>query len=534
MAGARVIKADGDGATIPVSRRMPEDPWLGVSADHILRPPYDPGELFAALETSEVLRQCIDAMATNIDGFGFQLDPVGHIAELINSGKDVPKEAQDEKKAIERFFNYCHPEDTFSSIRQKTRKDYEAVGYAFWEILRNGKGEVVGIEHIPAVNMRLCKLDPDPIQIEVSILDTARNEYERIPYRKRFRRFAQVVNGKVVYFKEFGDPRRMNALDGKYLGEGERPSGRFVEATEILYFSQYHPGTAYGVPRWVGQLLAIAGSRAAAEVNWSYFDNKAVPPLIISVSGGRLSDRTVKRIARFLEEAKGRENFHAALVLEADTPGGALGPSDSKAKIEVKDLGGSILKDGLFMEYDKANREKIRSAFRLPPIFIGQTEDYTRATSEESHNVAELQVFGPERDAFDDIINRRLFPALGFRFWKFRSLAAKQEDPERLSEILERLAKVGLTVREARAVIAEILNVNLVDPTYEDGTHPEWLDYPLPVFQVLIQAGLIDLSDQISQTSHLEDGDDDKGGDLEEVAKSLIRIRKMLERARTA
>lgn len=520
-------------ADLAESRRIREDPWQGIASDQILKPPYDPVELFEALDSSEVLRQCIDAMATNVDGFGYALDPVGKIAELVNSGEKLPPEVEDERRRIERFFDFCHPEETFSSIRRKTRMDYETVGYAFWEILRNGKGEVAGIEHIPAINMRLCPLDEEPVTVEALILDPATNEYERIPFRKRFRRFAQVVGGKIVYFKEFGDPRRLDAKSGKYLGEGEDPPQGFVEATEILYFSQYHPGTAYGTPRWIGQLLAIAGSRAAAEVNWSYFDNKAVPPLIIAVSGGRLSDRSADRILRFLRDVKGRENFHSALVIEADSvdPSNPLGPDNGKAKIEIKDLGGAVLKDGLFMEYDKANRDKIRSAFRLPPIFIGQTDDYTRATSEESHNVAELQVFGPERDAFDDIINRRLFPALGFRFWKFRSLAAKQEDPERLSMIVERLAKSGLTLREARKVIAEILNITLDDPKDDDGTPADWLDFPLPIFLALVSAGHVDASG-VKRSSDGEEGEGN--GDLEELAKSLIRVRKMIEKVRAS
>lgn len=537
-----VINADDEGkARLAESRRLREDPWRGITSDQILKPPYDPADLFEALDSSEVLRQCIDAMATNIDGFGFQLDPVGKVAELIDSGEELPDEVAEERARIERFFNFCNPEEPFLSIRRKTRIDYEAVGYAFWEILRNGKGEVAGIEHIPAISMRLCSLDPEPVEIEALILDPATNEYERIPYKKRFRRFAQVVNGKVVYFKEFGDPRQLDARTGKYLREGESPPEGFVPATEILYFSQYHPGTPYGVPRWIGQLLAIAGSRAAAEVNWSYFDHKTIPPLIISVSGGRLTGKSVDRIARFLREAKGRENFHAALVIEADATDGGnpLGPDNGRAKIEIKDLGGSILKDGLFMEYDKANRDKIRSAFRLPPIYIGLTDDYTRATSEESHNVAELQVFGPERDAFDDIINRRLFPAMGVRFWRFRSLAAKQEDPERLSAILERLAKSGLTLREARKVIAEILNISLDDPKDDDGTPADWLDFPLPIFLSLVNAGFVDASGVRSERDNSlpDEGDEESkeaGRDLEELAKSLIRIRKMIEKARVS
>ena len=69
-------------------------------------------------------------------------------------------------------------------------------------------------------------------------------------------------------------------------------------------------------------------------------------------------------------------------------------------------------KDSLFDNYDKTNREKIRSSFRLPPLFVRLTSDYTYATARESREVAEEQVFGSERVDHDFVINRLLFPAM--------------------------------------------------------------------------------------------------------------------------
>lgn len=526
---AHVIKAEPTERALPASRQL-QDPWAGLQVDHILPPPYDPNQLFTLLDQSETLRQCIDAMAVNCDGFGFQLDPLFP----IEPGQEPPEEALREKADIERFFRFCNPEESFTAIRLKTRIDYEVVGYAFWEILREGSGKVAGIAHVPAVTMRLCQLDDTPLLVQAPVLDMETNQYVRVPYAKRFRRFAQVVNGKVVYFKEFGDPRRLNALTGRYLGDGEQPGSDWVEATEILYFRQYHPATPYGVPRWIGQILAIAGSRAAAEVNFSYFDRKAIPPLVIAVSGGRLSDKAVQRIRRYLEELQGRENFHSVLVIEADGSGVdnplALDQTN-RVRIDIKDLGGALLKDGLFMEYDRANREKIRSAFRLPPIYIGLAEDYTRATSEESHNIAEQQVFGPERDAFDEVINRRLFPAMGVRFWRFRSLSPKQEEPERASEIVARLARAGLTVREARRAIAEILNVELQDPASDGGQVPEWLDQPLDVYLERLRQGLTREQRELAAGSASSEASKSERAlaAVADVAGALVRLRKQLE-----
>src|SRR5215510_12132336 len=53
--------------------------------------------------------------------------------------------------------------------------------------------------------------------------------------------------------------------------------------------------------------VASAGRRLARkmeEVNYLYFQNKSMPPLALLVSGSRLSDASIPRIERFIEENK--------------------------------------------------------------------------------------------------------------------------------------------------------------------------------------------------------------------------------------
>ena len=42
---------------------------------------------------------------------------------------------------------------------------------------------------------------------------------------------------------------------------------------------------------------------------------------------------------------------------------------------------------------------------------------------------AEMQVFEPERQEFDFIINRKILSMLGVRFWRYVSLAPVLRDP---------------------------------------------------------------------------------------------------------
>jgi capsid portal protein len=171
-------------------------------------------------------------METNIDGFGYILEP----EEGVEKDKDGkwPPAIQKEYNKIKNFFEYCHPEESFTEIRRKTRKDIETVGFGFWELLENGKGELVGIEHLEAYTMRLTKLDKEPIEIKMNV-KTEDNQFEQVPFMKRFRRYVQIREGQRVYFKEFGDPRIFGAKTGKELTEADITAGQ-PQATPVLFF----------------------------------------------------------------------------------------------------------------------------------------------------------------------------------------------------------------------------------------------------------------------------------------------------------
>ena len=205
-------------------------------------------------------------------------------------------------------------------------------------------------------------------------------------------------------------------------------------------------------------MLAVLGSRQMEEVNYLYFENKSVPPLALLVSGGRLSEASVPRIERFIEEnLKGKANFHKILILEAE---GGTGTSETtRAKIELRPLTDAQQQDALFQLYDERNIDKVGSAFRLPRLLRGESKDFNRATAESALRFAEDQVFQPERDEFDFLMNRRLLADMGIRFWRFRSQTPVTRDPERMTNMVEKLVRVGvLTPEEGRLLAGDIFN----------------------------------------------------------------------------
>lgn len=514
---AKVTPIGTSDDAIPISQRIEEDPFAGKYGAEIIEPPYDLMKLASMLETSNILAQCVEAMETNIDGFGFTLEPL----VTPEKGGEYPEEAKEEKAKILNFFKFCNPEESFVSIRRKTRRDLETTGNAYWELLRNGRGELAGIVHVPSYTVRLTRLDEDFTDVKVPVRADDL-EYEEIPYRKRFRRYVQIQGGRKTYWKELGDPRTIDSRTGRIADPADP---KVVPANEMLHFRIYSPRSPYGIPRWIGNLLSILGSRAAEEINYLYFDNKSVPPFVVLVSGGRLADGVRERLEAYVEEnLKGRTNFHKALILEAEPAGSgpvSIGPT-GQVRMDIKPLTELIQKDALFMRYDEMNREKVRSAFRLPPLYVGLSRDYTRATAEESRDVAEAQVFGPERDEFDFMINRRILADMRVKYWEFKTLSAPQENADKQAEMLSKLARIGLTTREVRRFIEQIMNVDLK----VDELEGDWLDEPLEVYLAKLRAGVAGPGEAVAVSK----GERSAVDLAEAFVETLLKIREALRR----
>lgn len=463
-------------------------------------PVYDPEMLCLLFEHSNSLRQNVDAYAVNIDGFGHRFDPVFDL-----SSKDVdqriadamlmdrqraldesmtsteaqdptPQEVAEVKKRIERrmrieknklqmFFEFCSPDTSFVTLRKRTRQDLEVMGNAYWEVLKNGEGEIAQFVYVPGFTMRLLPLDMDPVLVKhrVRVSDLS---FDDVEYTTRLRRYVQIVEGRAAFFKGFGDPRIISSESGAVFDSLEQmkeiePTAR--PANEVLHFNIHSPRSPYGVPRWIGNLLAVIGSRQAEEVNFNYFENKSVPPLAILVSGGRMAQSSVERVESYIEaNLKGKRNFHKILVIEAESAQGGGKASDSntaKMKIDIKPLTGAQHSDALFQEYDERNIDKVGQSFRLSRMLRGDIRDFNRATAEAAMVFAEMQVFEPERQEFDFILNRKILTALGIRFWKIVSLAPVMRDPSAMASILKDLSNAGvLTPEEARDLAGDVFN----------------------------------------------------------------------------
>ena len=85
-------------------------------------------------------------------------------------------------------------------------------------------------------------------------------------------------------------------------GTDDQPVPPEKQATEVFHFKLWSTHSPYGFPRWIGNTLAVLGSRASEEVNFATLKNNNVPSYMLLVSGGTVPDATIDRITEKLEK----------------------------------------------------------------------------------------------------------------------------------------------------------------------------------------------------------------------------------------
>jgi len=237
-----------------------------------LFPPYDPEVLSSLLEHSNALRPNVDAYKTNVDGFGHQLEAIfdpddpkvdeqvadalyldrleeaesrGELTapfptpdEVAAKKKEILALARLERAKVETFTDHCAGDISFKELRRRMREDLEVTGNSYWEVVRNGEKKIAGFHLVPSYSMRLA-----PIEHVLHEVKTPRKvspiRYADVRVKKRFRRYIQIVLDRIVYFKEFGDPRVISKRTGRvFANEDElvRSAQHDGPATEIIHF----------------------------------------------------------------------------------------------------------------------------------------------------------------------------------------------------------------------------------------------------------------------------------------------------------
>lgn len=454
------------------SRQIDSDYAMGaLGGTTPLDPPYPLASLSTIFAQSNMLQQCVESYVTNIAMYGW---------EIVAANENTPID-KDEELLLQTFIDSPNSDESLRSIHANTVFFYEKFGHSYVEFIRDRKGRVSILRTAQPATIGVCPKSDVDVAVHYDVARGPR--IVQVTEIKKFRIYRQQQGGKFVFFKEFGDPRKLDFRTGLFESP-DNPVSPEYEATELLQFRQLSEDV-YGVPRWLSQLPSILGSRESEEVNLRYFEDNTVPPMILSVAGGRLTGESFRQLKEVLNaQSVGKQRQNQIMLLEAVAERESLDDKGSTVTLKVDKLTDTRPQDALFTAYDTANQAKIRSAFRLPPVAVGLSQDITFATANVSTFVAETQVFGPERAKYDEVWNKRFVQhpqGLNLKTVVLRSKSPVVTNPEILIRSLTALNIMGaVTPRLARIAANDILQINLDPyPEKEEEGYEPWMDKPL-------------------------------------------------------
>jgi PBSX family phage portal protein len=383
----------------------------GYAMFDLVQPIYNLEYLSKIYEISPYNYAAINAKVANIVGLGYTFVESKKAQDALDNLED-PKQLTRARKKVDKirqqldiWLEDCNEEETFTETLIKAYTDLEATGNAYIEIGRTTAGDIGYIGHIPAKTMRVRRLRDG---------------------------FIQLLYGKAIFFRNFGDQETPNPI-----AEGlDRPN-------EIIHLKKYTPmNNYYGIPDIIASQNAMAGNEFAGKYNLDYFENKAVPRYIITVKGAKLSPDSERKLLEFFQVGlKGKNHRSLYVPLPADTP-------DSKVEFKMEPVEANV-QDSSFNNYRKANRDEILLAHRVPINKIGVPEGVSLASARDADKMFKEQVCRPAQDILEKKLNRIIAEKTDIVLIKFNELTLTDEDTQ--SKIDERYLRMQvITPNEVR------------------------------------------------------------------------------------
>jgi PBSX family phage portal protein len=364
----------------------------GYAMFDLVQPVYNLEYLSQVYEISTFNYAAINAKVANIVGLGYTfmetrktndaLDSITDEKQLERARKKLGKLRQD----LQEWLDQTNDEDTFTETLIKVYTDLEATGNGFMEIGRTTNGDIGYIGHIPAKTMRVRRLRDG---------------------------FIQLLYGKAVFFRNFGDTETINPISG---GE-DRPN-------EVIHLKKYTPmNNYYGIPDIVAARTALAGNEFSGKYNLDYFENKAVPRYIITVKGAKLSPESERKLLEFFQVGlKGKNHRSLYIPLPSDSP-------DQKVEFKMEPVEAGV-QESSFNKYRQANRDEILLSHRVPINKIGVPEGVSLANARDADKTFKEQVCRPAQMRLEKKLNRIIEEKTDALILKFNELSLTDEDTQ--------------------------------------------------------------------------------------------------------
>lgn len=409
----RSIQKFHQGASGVRSKKIEDPDVTGYVMFEAVEPPYNMDYLAKIYEVSSPHHAAVDAKVSNTVGLGYDLMETDETKEKIEEIDDndtdrlsfLRRKISRAKSRLKKDIDDLNEDESFTETMKKVLTDYDATGNGYLEIGRKVDGTIGYLGHIPSPNMRV---------------------------RRNRDGFIQIVNNKIVFFRNYGDRSTVDPL-----GNDPRPN-------EVVHFKKYTPtNNYYGVPDIIPALPALAGDEFASKFNLDYFENKAVPRYIIVVKGAKLSEDSQRKLLEFFQTGlKGKNHRSLYIPLPADD-----GNTKVEFKMEPVEAG---IQDSSFRNYRIENRDEILMSHRVPVTKVSMASGISLAAARDADKNFREQVTKPTQDYFEKKINKIVREFTDMFYLKFNELSLTDEDTQ--SKIDERYLRMQVIVpNEVRA-----------------------------------------------------------------------------------
>ena len=381
----------GDGITMQTSKEVRDDDnAFDSSRDGTVNPAYSFETLETLYASNVVHSAAIETKADDIAYNGWELKSRPEAADVNQNELDAAYEY------VHNFLTSCVNGAPIDDLLHDSEIDRSVFGCRAIEVLRNSKGFVAGLNHIPFRNMRILR---QKVQSETGLL----------AMQKRF-------ENKAMYFVPFGanitynasfDPlmapldefpmfaQRENILK---LAESFRKVGSRTEttsefndaATEViidvrppLYASVY-----YGTPAATAAFDSMIAQMHIDTFNRDFFKNKGVPQYAVIFENvdtafgapmadadefddtGAIANSDPLKASTLTSELIETVTSYFRTNISAGNRSVLVLTLSDGAKVRFEKLSSDLL-DASFAEYEKRCTDKVRMAHKIPPGLIG-------------------------------------------------------------------------------------------------------------------------------------------------------------------
>lgn len=291
---------------------------------NIIDPVYDPFLLERLREMSGTHDVCITVKSE---------DAVFSGKKLVNlNDNEVPESI---KVLVEDF--------DFDEEVKGFLEDYLTFGFAGLELLRDEQLNLIGVNHISSLYLRMCR------------------DKERV---------VQKIGAREVYFKLYNS--RDNRFLNKETGLWDTNINKETIANDLIWFnSKSSESKVYGRPEYLSELTAILTDEAIIDYQKGYFKTHGIPNYIITITGNLESgdeeysaDDFEKDLEREFSEVSNEPGTALCVVLPSD---------ENNVNVNVHRIG-EEKKEGSFLELSQRVIDRIYRVHRVPKERLGDSD----------------------------------------------------------------------------------------------------------------------------------------------------------------